>query len=183
MLCITSCSIFHESKKHTFEIIELDEYYHGKGAIVPVTYDLEVITALTKRITPTLAQIKMAEEILKDDLFSFNRSCIIDWQHDGKWYKNQNDFFWTVMKDERKELEICYRQYTGFINNNGDTLIAITLLNFYSDEGRKVFQEWRDKEYYFVYGGYLSNPGIKIHIIDINKLEIVKKGTDIILGF
>lgn len=63
-----SCASQREVTKHEFKVIELPEYYDGRGAIIPaIDSALFPVAPPVKRIDLGMDQISEAERILKGD--------------------------------------------------------------------------------------------------------------------
>lgn len=85
-----------------FVEILAEDYFGGKGYIVPDTYKLNiVIDDLNKRFTPRLEEVWQAEQLLRQQGYN------IDDKYQG-----------------------FYRQYVGYVNNESERIVLMNLLNF-----------------------------------------------------
>ena len=89
----------HENSN--FQIVELKQFYSGKGAIIPESFPL--ISEHTKnftRFTPDLDEIVIAEKI-------FSKLIYVQ-------YKNNPQ----LLISNIEKINNCNRQYMGYYNNN-----------------------------------------------------------------
>lgn len=114
------------------EIIELSQFYEGKGVIFNESYKNKAgFHPSDKAFTPTFSDIKIFEETLR--------------------------FFSPRPKEIKRDY---YRQYLGYIINNEKYLI-VYLMNFKNKRAASkiYFKEW-DKEFSLGLGEYYEKNGI-----------------------
>jgi hypothetical protein len=154
IVLITSCSAEKEAVKHEFKIIELPEYYEGKGAIIPANYASYLLSNDVKRVELSLNKIKEAETILKTDFSNWSRRLEQYLLSSGKATFNKNvktrddtaANFKKMFELDREKIGRYYRQYKGWIDESGDTVVTLFLFNYGTLRARHEFRDWRDKE-------------------------------------
>jgi hypothetical protein len=160
-------------EKHAYDVIELNEYYNGKGAVVSDSCDIGLLPFEVKRITPTPYQIRIAEEILKDDYFFYLKKDLFCGQWGVPPPRDTIRLFWESYKASMDRLQNNYRQYLGFVKMDGDTVVSISLLNFDTKTAREEFKNWRDEIYAFVTGDFIYE-NVSTYFVDINKVAIIE---------
>jgi hypothetical protein len=160
---LISCSMQQSIEKHEFEIIQLEEYYEGQGAIIPATSPSYFVGHQVKeKITPTLEQVRKAEHILKEGLFNsyeedLNRGKIYFYSADNARTREDSlRLLLEMVKNVRKEMRSYYRQYLGYISDRNEEMIVIYLFNYGTREARDHFRNWQN-EYCWGSGEFYDN--------------------------
>jgi len=170
ILFLSSCSSSSTTSTHEFEIIELKEYFDGKGAIVPSTsMDYFTFGNDSTKFTPTIDQIKIAESILLRDIY-YNKIIFDD---RNLIIKNKEDSLVLInkyVKEFESWIRDYYRYYIGYKNNSNEDIILIHLFNFNTSEAREIFSEWQDKHILGVGGFFEEN--MRWFRINLNNQEI-----------
>lgn len=174
ILFLSSCSSSGTTSTHEFEIIELKEYFDGKGAIVPSTsMDYFTFGNDSTKFTPTITQIKIAESILIQDLFNYYKKV---YYYSGYFSEETEDSiallnrFNDYLTEYKAEIKEFYRYYIGYKNNSNEDIILIHLFNFNTSEAREIFSEWQDKHIFGVGGFFEEN--MRSFRVNLNKQEI-----------
>jgi hypothetical protein len=92
-------------KSAKFRGTSFDSSYSNEKLYLPATFTL-------KKFTPTKDEIVLAEQILKDQIVKANQRRVNQFGRKQYIHRNINKYF---------------RQYAGFINENGDRVIHINL--------------------------------------------------------
>lgn len=162
------CAAERESIKHEFEIIELKEYYDGKGAIIPATSSqYPVREPGIEKVTLTREQARSAESILREDLYNYYKKFF----DDGRFYYWQTShgkedtlkLFDEDVAKIRQRLRGYYRYYVGFVNNKNEEMVDIYLFEFSQE-----YANWKDE---YIFGSEENDRGC-YHI------NLTKKGIE-----
>lgn len=133
LLLIVTPKICYSQQKDNLltSIIELKEYYDGKGIIFNENYDPHILLKdAKKRFTPNDSAIIESEKILLEQYSTVNKA------KSGKSLKKFN------------------RQYIGYINANGDKIVLIQLLKIKSQaKMNDKFLDWQS-EYIVGFGTF-----------------------------
>ena len=121
------------------EVVKLPEYYKGCGIVFSDSSKVHINGDFRSFFEPTVNEIQIGEEILKNDLKSFLRKKFIDTQKEyslseaelKQWEKTIENV------DVKKQYKRYNRQYAGFINKSGERILLIRLLNFKSNKKLK----------------------------------------------
>ena len=148
-----------KTKGDTLGIIELKEFYDGKGIIFGKDENYYGYSDSTdQRISLTLTDVKEAESIL-DSLINL--------------YYADN----TKRKNEQKKLfRGYYRQYWGFISNSNEKKIIMFLFNFNDPRSLNYFKDNWNKGFFFGTTD-LYNNNTRIFVINLAKRKM-EKGSD-----
>ncbi len=170
ILFLSSCSSSSTTSTHEFEIIELEESFDGKGAIVPSqSMDYFTFGNDSTKFTPTLDQVKLAESILVRDIYDSK----VFFQNNKLIIKNKEDslvLFNKYVKKIENQIRSYYRYYIGYKNKSNEDIIIVHLFNFNTSEAREIFSEWQDKHIFGV-GGFFEENMIWFRV-NLNKQEI-----------
>jgi hypothetical protein len=172
-IMMTSCSGQKEITTHRFEIVELPEYYEGKGAIVPASTEILFPKQDCKRVDLTIEQIKSAESILKEDIGNWLRK----WMRSGRLHlpsniKTEEDTANYLNNSfDKKVIKEYYRQYVGYRDKNNDLLVDIRLFKYDTRDSRNEFKNWQDEIVYHI----VSPPDgyIMAYTVNLTKREVV----------
>lgn len=161
LLLITQCP----------QIIMMKDYYSGEGVIFDKTthYPFEMID-YKEPYTPTILDIKKAEDILFKDYYTYRVNILSYFKQDVKTvnqkFKNPDKvkkYFWKYN-----------RQYLGYVNTSNDTVIYIGLLNFKNKKkAQENFKGWKQKILFGV-GDYYYENQIMIEI-NLTKKDFIYK--------
>ncbi len=89
---VISCAAQKETIKHRFETINLEEYYDGKGAIVPASSDVGILALPYGRINLTVEQVERAESILIERIGAYNKKLVGEGKaYFPSWVKTRGD--------------------------------------------------------------------------------------------
>lgn len=124
------------------ELIKL-EGHKGNYVVFNKNYKAPFyISNFEKSFTPTLKQIKSAENLLIEQYNSSKRNFIDSInKHTAEELKYPKK-----IKNVKRKLCKYKRQYVGYITKNNDTIIAISLLNFKKKKKANVyFADWKDR--------------------------------------
>lgn len=107
----------------------------------------------------------MEEEILKAENLLFENYNEV-YAHDKRF--NTHDF---TVRNPRKHLKYYYRQYLGFLNEEGERFVLVHLMNFKNK--KKASQYFRQWDKYFSIGmGDFYGKNQKTFLINLTKNEI-----------
>lgn len=120
------------------KIISLEEYYSGKGVIFNKEYmSLLEIKDLKKAYTPTIDDVKKVETIFLN-----------------KYNSERGKQNLTKVNNPKKHFCKYNRQYLGYIDSNGDTIVIVNMLNFKNkSKAKKNFENW-ESEFIVAFGKY-----------------------------
>jgi len=168
---ITSCSLEKDTISHKFKIIELKEYYNGKGAIIPANYEGFAGVPNNKRIDVNLEQIKKAEKILRDDLYNYESKFLHSGRIEFSVDEDTLNQFDELIKKEREQINSYYRHYAGYINNKNEEMIEIMLFNYSTREARSMFKGWQD-DIRFITDDDIFQENTRYYPVNLSKGEI-----------
>jgi hypothetical protein len=128
---VASCSggksfntCYNRNGDDTFEIISLNEYFDGEGAIVPSEYDLPLLFEDNpKRFTPSKNHVIKAEKLFSSRYDSLSSN--------GE------------MSNELESFSEYNRQYIGYINSSGDSLIVTLMMNHRASRADEYLEGWK----------------------------------------
>lgn len=166
-----SCSVNSLSVKSEFQIIQLEEFYSGQGAIIPAT-SIEYFGNDSTKFTPSIEQIKQAELILKNDLHNHYWK---DYYFGGFFYNESKDStelyeeFEDQVNKYKTDLTYFNRYYLGYRNLINEVIIKIAVFDATSCESKEMFKNWQNKYYWYLgsYSEYMRNYEINLNDNDI----------------
>jgi hypothetical protein len=146
--------------------IKLD-YYKGEGVIFPKEYRNYNLDSPMPTYTPTINQVIRAEKIMHENYHNFEiiiaDSLKLTGKHDLK-DSNSKTFI--------KHFRNYNRQYSGYLNENKDSLIFIGLLNFKNKKRIKpYFDDW--KEEIFLCSGTFCKKNFKLCKVNLTTGKVV----------
>jgi hypothetical protein len=170
-IIISSCASSENFSGYEFQIVELKEFYYGEGAIIPETSSQYFSGQMnTKRFTPTLEQVKKAENILKEDLTNHYNKLL----KDGIFYfrsgEDTVEAFNEALKMMRDKIKRYYRYYIGFINEKDEQFIIIHLFNYSTRQSKSIYDNWKN-EYIFGADGFFEDNTLTYNI-NLSKKQI-----------
>lgn len=175
-LILISCSTQRESFKDGFKIIELKNYYNGKGAIIPADNPQYFTGQLNiEKTTPNMGKLREAETILKEDLYNYYKKIIDGGRfyfniHNTKTEKDSIDQLYKFIENEKEKIREYYRYYMSYLNNKGEEILVINLFNLITTEAKKIFANWQN-EYIFGTGDFFEE-NTRFYLINLTKKEI-----------
>tara|TARA_R110002049_G_scaffold225046_1_gene396891 strand:+ start:1003 stop:1533 length:531 start_codon:yes stop_codon:yes gene_type:complete len=128
-------------------IIELKDFYSGKGVIFdesePYPFkDLDY----KKPYTPTIEDIKKAENFLFDNYYQYKVKVFRHFNYDENLINKLLKPKYKKAQKVKKKFCKYNRQYAGYINSSNDTIIYIGLLNFSNKKkAEQQFNGWQEK--------------------------------------
>ena len=129
-------------------IIKLD-YYKGEGVIFPKEYRNYNLSYPMQTFTPTINQVIRAEKIMHKDYQNFKVKL-----YDSIYINPKYDLKDNSPKTFIKHFRNYNRQYSGYINENKDSIVFIGLLNFNSKKKiTPYFDNWK-KEIFLCNGTF-----------------------------
>jgi len=134
VVLLNNCSNYNCCEKNQYEIIELPEYYSGKGALVN-----QPLFPPSKKVNwyiPTKEEANKAEKILSEGLFKY-----LSKTNDIKLDSDDSTFYKDILTN-------WYRHYSGLIYSNEEKIIFITLFNYKSSIGKHLFADWECKDHF-----------------------------------
>jgi hypothetical protein len=177
IIVFISCSVQRNIEKHEFEIVQLNEYYDGQGAIIPADSPSYFVShPIKEKITPTIEQIKRAEKILKENIFGYYEKALnsgIIYFHSSDNAKTREDslrLLLDMVKNVKKDMKNYYRQYLGYISNTNEEKIIIYLFNYGTWSARNIFKNWKD-DYCLGSGEFYDNNTFRF-LINLTKEKI-----------
>jgi len=152
------------------QLISLKEYYSGKGVIFDKNYKYPFIESDYKEpFTPTLKQIKQAEDLLFSDYYEYRTKVLDSFKSNYKLN--------TKLKEPKKvknKFFKYYRQYAGYTNNSNDSIIYIGLFNFSNKKKASEYFEGWDKILFLGSGRYYED-NQDCYLINITQKKIIFK--------
>lgn len=155
--------------------VRLPSIYKGCGIIFTEKSKVNVSLDLGEFFEPSIEDVKNAEQILYENLgdylerkFSKVREEYPLTKEDiNKWKKTIDN------ADARKLYRSYNRQYAGFINEEGERLVYMRLINFKSPkQSKKYFGNW--KEEIVVGFGDFYEENTRVFVINIDRNEITR---------
>ncbi len=120
--------------------IKLD-YYKGEGVIFPKEYRNYNLGSPMPTYTPTINQVIRAEKIMHENYQNF-KVKLFDSIYKNPKFDLKDNYPETFIKHFRNHN----RQYSGYINENKDSIIFIGLLNFKNKNRIKTtFDNWKEE--------------------------------------
>jgi hypothetical protein len=138
-------------------IVQLKDFYDGKGVIFSEKIDYAGLWGKNQRITPTLLDVKEAELIL---------DSVIDIHYKNDLLK-KNEF--------KNKVRKCNRQYFGFSTKSNEKIIEIYLFNFEDPRSIVVFEGWDRSCILSTEDFFWTN--VRIYSINITTKELME-GSD-----
>ncbi|HEX8576322.1 MAG TPA: hypothetical protein VF677_08520 [Flavobacterium sp.] len=156
--------MFFQSQK----IITLEDYYCGKGVIFDEKSNYPFLKEdYEKPITPTIDNIKLAEDILFDKYYIHRVNVLKRFEAKESLIPQK----YKKAKSVKKKFNKYYRQYAGFVNRSKDTIIYIGLFDFSNKkQARQYFERW-DQLIFLGTGDFYYNHQ-EHYEINISKNEI-----------
>lgn len=153
---------------HPFEndqsIVRLSEFYNGYGKVFKNFNEADGDD-----------NYPLPKDYLKDLLLTDQLLIRIE----NIWMEDVNNFYSTIpgkkiiIKNPKKYFRHYYRQYVGYVNVTGDSIVVVNLLNFKNKiKAKKLFYDWK---YYLndgVGGSYEKNRDV--FVLNLNKNCIIK---------
>lgn len=133
-LCITFCTSSKRAYAQEPQRIQLPEYYKGEGIIFPESYSHSItLQHVKERMTPTKDQVKQAEQIFIE-------------KYNSTMGNDPRVLGFKPVEDVKNKFREYNRQYLGYIDQNGDKVILIQLLNFENRrKAKKNFPNWQNE--------------------------------------
>jgi len=152
-------------------IITLEDYYSGKGVIFDEKANYPFRDQdYEKSITPTIDNIKLAEDILFDKYYIHRVNVFKRFEARESLIPQK----YRKAKNVKKKFNKYYRQYAGFVNKSNDTIIYIGLFDFSNKKkAQKYFEGWDQAVSIGFDGFYLNHQ--EYYEINISKNEIIDK--------
>lgn len=147
-ILVSSCTLSQQSKTDTLsysEIIRLEDYYQAEGVIFNKNYPIEFGTSNNKeRFTPSLSDIRKAEEILSEKYNDLRGGSI----------------------DVKKTFRNYIRQYVGIIDMSGKKNIIVQLLgNNKRSKFKKIIGKSYQKKFIIIFdASWLKSQIFRINI-------------------
>jgi hypothetical protein len=141
--CVPTKQGFYVSRDSWFRsMIHLPEYYKGAGVIFNERACIPVFGISAHRFTPTWWQIEKFEKAL----IAQHAAIELYWHSINPLYQARTDL------DVRAHYYHYNRQYVGHINNTGDSILLVKMLNFKvkRSEIAKYYDGW---EYQYITTG------------------------------
>lgn len=130
------------------DVICIKGYYEGYGVIFPSGFIPEIQSNENVgkgRFSPSIKQIKRAEEILFE-------------QYNKVHSEDTRVINFSPIKDVEKHFNKWYRQYIGYVAENGNLLLEVQLLNFSKKrKAERNFEGWEEKYFVGADGFYSKN--------------------------
>ena len=143
------------------------EYYNGEGVIFPKEYRNYNLGSPMPTYTPNINQVIRAEKIMHENYHNFQI----------KLYDSLNIRPIYTLKDDKaktfiKHFRYFNRQYSGYLDENKDTLVCIGLLNFKNKKIIKpYFDDW--KEEIFLCSGTFCKKNFKLCKVNLTTGKVV----------
>ncbi|ESU24562.1 hypothetical protein FLJC2902T_32020 [Flavobacterium limnosediminis JC2902] len=150
------------------EIIELKDFYDGKGVVFDKDYNFPFRNEkYNKPLSPNLTQIQKAENIFFRDYYSHRKEGLKKF---NSHYKLDKKF--SNSKIVKKKYNYYYRQYASYLSTENDTIIYIGLFNFSKKrQAKKYFQDWNKTLFLGSGEFYLNNQEFYEINLSKNKIE------------
>ena len=130
------------------DVICIKDYYEGYGVVFPAGFIPEIQSAENiklRRFTPTIKQIKLGEEIL----FS---------QYNAVHSNDVRFASFKPLEDVKQYFYKWNRQYVGYVDEVGNLILEIQMLNFSNKrKANREFEGWQEKLLYGDGGFYAGN--------------------------
>ncbi|SCZ01107.1 hypothetical protein [Flavobacterium caeni] len=151
----------------TPNIVTIKELYQGKGVIFNESYKFPFKgTNYKEPVTPNLNQIIRSENILYKDYYKYRKSVLDSFRSN---YKINSKYL--KSKNVQKKFSKFNRQYAGYTNQIGDTIIYIGLFNFNNlKKAENYFENW-DTILFLGSGGFYEG-NQEFYEINLNQNKI-----------
>lgn len=129
------------------EVIELKEFYSGKGVIFSASesYPFKDLD-YKKPYTPSIKEIKKAEQLLFGNYYNYKVKVFEHFEYDEKLIDKLLKTKYKKPEKVKKKFCRYNRQYAGYINSSNDTIIYVGLLNFSNKKkAEQRFEGWQKK--------------------------------------
>lgn len=152
-LCSFGSLTAQDSARVGFQIIELKDYFDHLGAIVNREYESKASTFYKKeRFTPNIEQVNDAEKVMQHLV-----SMVMGSYADGR-------------KGALKKLRKYYRHYIGYINNSGEKVIVLWMVDPKAFEKNKLLDEWKTR--LISMSGSFDDKYLRIYSINLQTREL-----------
>ncbi len=123
--------------------------YSGESVVFTQEYNPPLVLNNSKGLfTPSIAEIEQAEKILFN---RYNKDLILD-------------SLYTHIKNVQKKYKRYNRQYLGYLDDSGDKIILINLLNFRKKKiAKEKFKGWNE-EYIIGFGEYYEKNSVRYDV-------------------
>lgn len=150
--------------KNDHSIVSLHEYYNGYGKVFKNFNEAD-----------NDENYPLPSDYFKDLLLTEQLLIRIE----NIWMEDVNNYYSTIpgekiiIKNPKKYFKHYYRQYVGYVNLNGDSIVVVNLLNFKNKlKAKKYFDDWK---YYFNDGmGGFYEKNRTSFVLNLNKNCIIK---------
>jgi hypothetical protein len=147
-------------------IIKLD-YYKGEGVIFPKEYRNYNLGSPMPTFTPSINQIIRAEKIMHENYHNYEMMII-----DSLKLTGESDLKSSNPKTFISHFRNYNRQYSGYIDENKDSIIFIGLLNFKNKKRIKpYFDNW--KEEIFLCSGSFCQKNFRLCKVNLTTCKVV----------
>ena len=146
--------------------IKLD-YYEGEGVIFPKEYRNYNLGSPMPTYTPTINQVIRAEKIMHENYHIYEIMI-----YDSLKLTGKQDLKNSKPKTFIKHFRHYNRQYSGYLNENKDSLVCIGLLNFKNKKRIKpYFDDW--KEEIFLCSGTFCQKNFRLCKVNLTTGKVV----------
>jgi len=155
--------------------VRLPSFYNGCGILFTGKSKVNVSLNFGEFFEPSIEDVKKAEQILYENLGDYLEREFLKVREEYPLTKEDiNKWEKTIDNADTKKLYRNYnRQYAGFINEVGERLVYMRLLNFRSPEqSKKYFENW--KEEIVVGFGDFYEENTRVFVINIDRNEITR---------
>jgi hypothetical protein len=152
------------------QIVNLREYYCGKGVIFDKNYKYPFFRSnYGEAYTPTLKQLKQSEDILFNDYYNYRLKVLDSFNSNFKIKGKLKE-----PKNVKKKFYKYYRQYAGYVDTSNDSIIHIGLFNFSNIKEASLYFDGWDRTLFSGSGEY-SEKNHESYIINLSTGQIIFK--------